>query len=422
MLAKFKSGLNTDYSILRNRDFVYTSITRSLIQFAKMVRATAMGWFVYQATNDPLCLAWLALCEAIPAIITIIFSGYIADKYGRIKPTVIFCALEIVLTLWLCYLVAQPFTMGILIWIYACSFAFGSVRGFLNTGVLNSLISLVVKREDTQKATAWDGIFIQASFILGPITAGILYDVKDVVWANAIVVPIMVACLFLILRVRDVIIPSVAKTPQTQWQNMTAGFRFIFSNPTLKATVLLDFFAVIFSGVTGLLPVFAKDILHVGPEGLGVLRASISVGSICAGIFLAHYQLRHYVGRKFLYAIMTFCFSLLMFAYSESFYLSAAMLFLSGACDWYGTLIRSTIARLLTPDHLQGRMAAARTFFATSANELSSFESGLAAGLLGTIPSVVFGGVVTLAILAVTSWKSKSLRYLTMEDLLRPKD
>lgn len=417
MLSSLKHKITETYDILGHRTFLFASLTIAFYIMSKVLRVTVMGWYIYKMTGNPVHLGFIGLAEALPYIITNPIGGYLADRYGRKRQSTILTLLTIALTAHLCWLVSRDFSASSLIQIYIDFCLFGAVRGTFGSGAMSSLIALSVPRKQFQKANAWNGTFTQTGMVLGPVMGGLIYNFYGVVWANAVVLLFMLVILVFLYFIVDT--PVIRSDVQmSEWQNLTVGFRFIFTNPPLRATVVLDFIAVIFSGVTGLLPVFAHDILHLGPDGLGYLRAAIQLGSVCAGLVLAHYPMRNYVGRQYVMAVIIFCFCLLVFAYSTSFYLSFAMLFLSGFSDWYGSVIRGTISRLLTPEALQGRVTSARLMFATSGNEISTFESGLVAGLIGPVPSVVFGVAATLLATVVIWHRTPSVKALHMSKLL----
>jgi MFS family permease len=384
---------------------------------SKALRITAMGWYIYDVTNDPIYLGYLALSESLAYIITNPIGGYLADRFGAKRQTYYIVILTFILTVCLCVLLAQPASGFNLLLIFVVSIFFGLVRGLFGSGALPTLIALAVPREKFQKATALNGSLNQAGQLLGPIIGGILYALYGPVVANGTVLVFMLFCLICVFNIEDIRTEGQTKG-QNFWQDLTLGFRYIFSHDIFRTTVLLDFVAVVFSGVTGLLPVFAKDILHLGPDGLGFLRSSIQVGSIIAGLYLAHYPIRGFVGRQYVRAVLLFCLMLLLFAFSTSYYLSMFLLFLSGFFDWYGSVIRQTISRLLSPEELLGRITSARVMFVVSSNEVSTFESGLVAGLIGAIPSVVFGVAVTVAFTGLMWFKTPKLKYINMDDLV----
>lgn len=417
-MSVWKEKLLANYAVFKHRTFLGATLTVGIYALARSLRITVMGWYLYDVTGNPVHLGFLALCEGIPYICSNPFGAYLSDRMSRRLQTLILIGITFILTLWLSYLVHVQVTKAVLLQIYATFMLFGLSRGLFASGALQTLIALTVPKEQYQTASAWYGTLTQAGMILGPITAGLLYAVHGPVVANIVVVPMMVITFFCMMLVTD-----VASTDKPQelsfWQDLTQGFRYIFSHQALKATVLLDFIAVVFGGVTGLLPVFAKDVLHLGPDGLGYLRASIQAGSICAGLYLAHYPMKNYVGRQYLYAVMLFGLCLLGFAFSTLFWLSMALLFLSGFFDWYGAVIRQTITRLLTPEQVIGRVTGARVMFAITGNELSTFESAVLAGWIGAVPSVVVGVVITWAAAGLVRWKAPVIKDITMSDLLK---
>jgi len=199
--------------------------------------------------------------------------------------------------------------------------------------------------------------------------------------------------------------------------SLTAGLRFVFSNQVMLGALSLDMFAVLFGGAIAMLPVFAGDILKVGPEGLGIMRAAPFAGSILMGVFIAHRPPMNRAGKNLLYALVGFGISTILFAVSKNFYLSIFLLFLTGVFDNVSVIIRGTILQLLTPDHMRGRVSAINSIFIGSSNEIGAFESGTAAKLMGLVPSVIFGGVMTLAIVGITAWRAPTLRKLSLRKM-----
>lgn len=418
MLKIIKHKFDETIEIFSHKTFTFISLLMAVYSLSKALRITVMGWYIYDVTRDPVHLGFIALAEALPYILTNPFGGYLADRYGRVRQSYILIVLSFFLTALLTYVVYLPYQQNTLLWIYILFVLFGFFRGLFASGALPTLLALSISREKYQKVTAWNGSIIQMGIVLGPVIGGIFYLHQGVVVANAIVLLFMVICFVFLFQIKDKPVEK-SENMQSEWHKLTLGFRYIFNHATLRSTVMLDFTAVVFTGVTGLLPVFARDILHLGPDGLGYLRAAIQLGSIAAGLFLANRHLKNYIGKQYMIAVFLFCMSLLAFSFSTSFYLSLLLLFASGFFDWYGAVIRQTIMRLLTPENILGRVTSARTLFAVSGNEVSTFESGLVAGAIGTIPSVVFGAIVTLLATAYVWRKVPSVKDINMEGLLQ---
>lgn len=379
-----------------------------------------MGWYVYQITNDPVHLGFTALAEAVPYMICNPLSGYLADRIGRRKPVLCLVVCIFILTFHLAYIISDHFQGNRLFQIYLNFCMFGLVRGLFGSGTLSSIIALVVPREHYQRASSWNGIFVKSSLIIGPVLGGILYAAYGPVWANLFVPGIMVIIFLLMLSVEDKPVARLEED-KTGWQKLTYGFKFVLSHKVMRTVLILDFIAAVFSGVTGLLPVFAKDILHLGPEGLGYLRSSLQGGAVIAGIILGHYQIKNFAGRKFILAEIICSLFLLAFAFSTYAWLSVFFLFMAGFFDYWSTIIRQTIMRLLTPEHLLGRVTSVRALFTVTANEMSTFESGLVASAIGAVPSIIFGVTITIGAAAWTWFKEPSIRKIHMGRLLKQK-
>ena len=288
----------------------------------------------------------------------------------------------------------------------------GIIRGFMGPAY-QSIFPQLIPRELYSNAATWGSNTWQTAAVVGPALGGIIYGFTNVEFSFSFAVALMVVSFFIFLRVPVKETPPKEKT-ETLYQSLTAGLRFVFRKQEMLSAISLDLFAVLFGGAVALLPVFASDILHVGPEGLGILRASPFLGSVVMGFYLAYNPPIHHAGRNLLVAVTGFGVATIGFALSESFALSFFMLFLTGAFDNVSVVIRQTILQIMTPDHMRGRVSAVNQIFISSSNEIGAFESGLAAKLMGTIPSVIFGGCMTLVVVATTFVFAPKMRKLKM--------
>ena len=403
------------YAALKILAFRNFQLSRFMLTFAIQMAETIIGWKIYELTHDKLALGLLGLSEALPFIITSFYGGHAADTFNRYKIarrtilgiTICFAAIGIILsgnaTLFHQY-GALP--------IYIIIGISGIIRGFMAPSY-QSIFPQLIPRELYPNAATWGSNAWQTAAVLGPALGGIIYGFTNVEFSFALAVVFMVISFFVFLRVPIKETPPKEKT-ETLYQSLTAGLRFVFAKQEMLSAISLDLFAVLFGGAVALLPVFAHDILKTGPEGLGILRASPFLGSVTMGFFLAYYPPTINAGRNLLVAVTGFGLATIGFAYSESFVLSFAMLFLTGAFDNVSVVIRQTIVQTMTPDNMRGRVSAVNQIFISSSNEIGAFESGLAAKLMGTVPSVIFGGCMTLVVVAGTFLFAPKMRKLKM--------
>lgn len=392
---------------------------RFFVAMAWHMQGLIVGWYVYSLTHDPLSLALVGLAEAIPAIGMALPMGYVVDRWDKRK------AMQVALMLIVGSAVGTSyFTHD------ATLAAWGQdtvIAGLLTMIVMNgaarsvygpamfSSIGRIVPRENIARATALSSTMWQSAMVMGPLLGGIIYGLYDVEVAT------YCAILFMLLGSLGIgwITPkppveSVRK--DSMLNDVTLGIRFIVSRPVILGALLLDLLAVLFGGVVALLPVFARDILFTDEKGLGLLRASMSIGSILMMGLLSAKPLGKNAGRQLLWSVAGFGICILAFASSTVFSVSFSLLLLAGAFDAVSVVVRHTILQLETPEEMKGRVAAANTMFISSSNELGAVESGVAARLIGTVPSVYFGGVVTLLVVAVVAIRNPALRRMSLGD------
>jgi len=403
------------YAALRISAFRNFQLSRFMLTFAVQMAETIIAWKIYEITHDKLALGLLGLSEALPFILTSLYSGHAADIYNRYK-----IARATIVGVTLCFAGVGLMmsgdaellqTYGALP-IYLVIGISGIARGFM-APAYQSIFPQLIPRELYANAATWGSNTWQTAAVLGPALGGLLYGFTNVEISFSISVLLMVISFFVFLRIPVKETPPKEKT-ETLYESLTAGLRFVFKKQEMLSAISLDLFAVLFGGAVALLPVFASDILHVGPQGLGILRASPFLGSVVMGLYLAYNPPTHNAGRNLLVAVTGFGLATIAFAFSESFIFSFAMLFLTGAFDNISVVIRQTILQTMTPDNMRGRVSAVNQIFISSSNEIGAFESGLAAKLLGTVPSVIFGGCMTLVVVAATYVFAPKMRNLKM--------
>ncbi|MEO6759109.1 MAG: MFS transporter [Saprospiraceae bacterium] len=405
------------------RRFLSMRLTMTL---AIQIMSVSVSYFVYEITGDPLMLGFIGLAEALPAIGISLYAGHLADKKNRRNILVACIAL-----LSLCALALLLIALGrhslpkftLLAGIYTVMFANGIARGFFSPTNFAFLPQLVPK-EVLPNAIAWNSGTWEAASVTGLGIGGLLYGFAGVSTTFGVMLGLCLVALMIVLTIAPRPIPP-ANFSEKALVRIKEGLRFVGSNQLIISAIALDLFAVLFGGAVALLPVFAKDILHVGPEGLGILRAAMSIGAITTAFFLAHYPLRKGAGKIMLGCVFGFGVCIIGFGLSKLFWLSFIFLLAAGVFDEVSVFLRSSLVQFQTPDHMKGRVSSVNTIFITSSNEIGAFESGLAASLLGTVPSVVFGGVMTLVVVGVTWWKAPKLRNLNfnehgMEDIAPP--
>ena len=389
---------------------------RLTMTLAIQIMSVSVGYFVYELTGDPLMLGFIGLAEAVPAIGIALYAGHLADKLNRRNILVACVATLLLCAVALLVISLYQYNMprnNLLDGIYLVMFCTGIARGFFSPTNFAFLPQLVPK-ELLPNAITWNSSTWTAASITGLGIAGLLYGFAGVTAAFGVMVGLCVVALGIVLSIAPRPIPP-ADFSETAIVRIREGLRFVANNQLIKSAIAMDLFAVLFGGAVALLPVFAKDILHVGPQGLGVLRAAMSVGAISTAFFLAHRPLHKGAGKIMLFCVLGFGLCMIGFGLSRMFWLSFFFLFLAGVFDEVSVFIRSSLVQFQTPDHMKGRVSSVNTIFITSSNEIGAFESGLAARLLGTVPSVVFGGIMTLLVVGITWWRAPKLRNLNFD-------
>ena len=406
------------FAALRVREFSYFLLFRFFVTIATLMQSVIVGWQMYELTHKPLDLGLIGLAEAIPAICIALFAGHIADKYDR--KTIILISLLTFLVGVILLLACSVESLGIIkrfgiLPIFLIVGLSGFARGFIYPSAMG-LMAQIVPRAMYANSATWNSVLWHIGAVLGPAIGGLIYGFKGVEMAYFGVLFFTLVALVMMIPIKKKMI-IVSEKVETLKERLLTGLRFVFSNQVMLGAMSLDMFAVLFGGAVAMLPVFANDILHVGPEGLGVLRASPAVGSICMSLFLAHYPPLKNAGKALLVGVTGFGVCMVLFAISKNFYFSLILLMFSGAFDNISVVIRQTIMQLMTPDEVRGRVAAVNSIFIGSSNEIGSFESGLAASLIGLVPSVLFGGGMTLLVVSVTAIIAPVLRKLNLSNL-----
>lgn len=405
-------------TLLRSHEFRSFLQLRLFVAMGWHMQALVVGWFVYALTNDPVYLAFVGLAEAIPAIGLALPSGYWVDRID--KRTGIRIALSMIVgSAIISAILVQDETAYLLssnqlVWgLLAMVMINGAARAIYGPSMFSTL-GHIVAREDVTRASALSSSVWQGAMIAGPLLGGIIYGAYGADAAGYSYVALMIVGALGALGLAPKP-PVVHHARASMREDLTLGLRFILQRPVILGALSLDLFAVLFGGVVALLPVFAKDVLHVGESGLGMLRSAMSVGSVTAMAVFSIRPIQRNAGRLLLWSVAGFGVCILAFASSTVFWVSVAVLVLAGAFDAVSVVIRHTILQLETPEEMKGRVAAANTMFISSSNELGAVESGIAAKFFGTVPSVYLGGIATLIVVAVVAWRNAPLRQMHID-------
>jgi len=410
---------NEAFAVMHHRDFRFFLAYRFFMTSATLMQSVVVGWQLYNITKDVLSLGMIGLTEVIPQVSIALIAGHYVDIWDRKK--IIFNTTFLLLfgsSLLVIYSVPSSNLQHLLgiVPIFFTIFLTGLVRGILMPANV-ALLGQLVPRELLAGAATWSSTTWEIAAVSGPAIGGLVYGFFGVVPAYSLIFLFyFISIVFLFFIKSPVKIISVYGPQEAIFARIKEGIHYVFRSQILLSAFALDMFAVLFGGAVAMLPVFASDILKVGPEGLGILRASPAVGAILMSVILAFHPPVKRSGPILLYSVFGFGICMIVFALSRNFILSALCLFLSGSFDNVSVVIRATILQLYTSNEMKGRVAAVNSIFVGSSNELGAFESGVAARVMGLIPSVVFGGVMTLVVVVVAAWKSPSLRKLSLRD------
>ncbi|WP_102960616.1 MFS transporter [Mangrovicella endophytica] len=392
------------FAAFRNPRFLRYWISRLLATFAIQIVVVSVGWQVYDLTRDPLDLGLIGLCQFLPSLLLVLVTGAVADRYSRrrIMGAAIFVealgALALLLFTWHGLISPLP--------VFAVLVAFGIARAFFGPASQSLVVNLVTKTE-LANAIAWNSSSWQVAAIVGPVTGGLLYGLSPLVAYGTSIVFFLVAAL-LILSV-EAPVQERSREPASL-ATVVAGFRYIWSEKVVLGAISLDLFAVLLGGAVALMPVYARDILHVGPWGLGMLRAGPGIGAIATALWLAAHPVRDHAGALMFAFVALFGAFTVVFGLSQWPWLSVIALILMGASDMISVYIRETLMQLWTPDEVRGRVNAVNMVFVGASNELGEFRAGTMARLIGAVPAVVIGGVATIMVSAAWSRMFPDLR------------
>lgn len=375
--------------------------------------STVIGWWIYLLTNDPFAIGLVGLSEVIPALSLALYAGHVIDQSEKrkllLKGIILYFFATIILVFISGNYTSQHLSNHwIAVCIYSVIFCTGIFRAFTGP-VYSAMIAYIVPRHDLQNATTWSqGTYLSAS-VTGHAVGGFLIAIVGITGTLMTISGLMLMALFFLFKLKPKP-ASIVKGAVRTWESVKEGLRFVYKTKELLGALSLDLFAVLFGGAVALIPIYARDILKVGSEGFGILNGASDFGSIFIVIILTLFPPKKNQGKILLFAVAGFGTCIIIFGISKLFILSFIALMISGMLDGVSVVIRGTITQLKTPDHMRGRVMSVNSMFINSSNELGQFESGIAAKLMGTIPSVIFGGSMTLLVVILTWFKAPTLR------------
>ncbi|MFM1821408.1 MAG: hypothetical protein RLZZ402_1767 [Bacteroidota bacterium] len=399
------------YKALQFPEFRAYVTGNTLFTIALLIQEVVLAYEIYKITHNPLALGLIGLAEAVPFISLVLFGGHFADNRDKKKIMQVTLSLIIASSIFLLYSSTQLQSADQVFHIYsiyAVIFIIGLSKGFFSPAA-SSLNPFLVPKEVFANAATWNSSFWQLGSILGPGVAGFLYAYAGLSGSLLTVILLLLGVMVCIFQIDSRPVPEKTVHHESIWHSLREGIAYVFKTKIILYSISLDLFSVLFGGVIAILPIFAEDILKVGAEGLGILRASPSVGAVVTMVTLVYFPPLKHAWRNLILAIAGFGLATLVFGVSTNFWLSVTALFFTGAFDSISVVIRQTVLRFYTPDEMRGRVSSVNGVFVSTSNELGAFESGVAAKLFGTVPSVLIGAGVTLVLVSLVALTSKEL-------------
>ncbi len=403
------------YASLKIKDYRRFITARFLQTLSVQMQSVIVGWQVYDISHDALSLGMIGLSEAVPFLLIALFAGHVADTVNRKKIILISSTVYMLcaVMLFIVSISILPLITKLGVYpIYAVIFITGVARGFLFPAT-SALAAQIVPRELYGNAVTWNSIVWHIAAVTGPAIGGLLCGFYGIAPAYGLVAILSVFCIFYYLFVTSKPLQKKIKD-ETIWESLTSGLKFVFSNQIILSAISLDMFAVFFGGAVSILPIFADQILHTGAKGLGFLRAAPAVGAIIMSIVQTQKPLFKRAGKYLLFCVAGFGVTIILFALARNIYVALILLVLNGMFDNVSVIMRGTIMQIYTPDEMRGRVASVNSIFIGSSNELGSFESGVAAKFMGLIPSIIFGGTMTLAVVGAVRRLAPKLKKLEL--------
>jgi MFS family permease len=405
------------FAVIRVKNFRFYLSYRIFMTMASLMQSVIVGWQIYAISHNVLWLGFIGLAEVIPQVGISLFAGHYIDLWNRRKivnyTTLLLIFGAVILLIYSADATYFSERFGIMP-IFVTIFLTGLARGILGPAQV-ALLGQLVPRNYYANAATWNSAMWQVAAVMGPAVGGLIYGFWGIIPAYSLVLIFYILSFFMIMLIKTGR-HEVIETAEGVFTRIRTGISFVFKTPELLGAFTLDMFAVLFGGAVAMLPVFASDILHIGPQGLGLLRACPAIGATLMAFLLMFRPPVRETGKILFICVLGFGLCMIGFGLSKSFLLSGLLLILSGAFDNVSVVIRGTILQLFTPDEMRGRVASVNSIFIGSSNELGAFESGVAARLMGLVPSVVFGGIMTLAVVFTTIRVNKPLRKLSLKN------
>ncbi len=406
-------ALNSTASPITIKNFRLFLVARfSFIMALQMVNF-AIALYIYELTGSKLSLGLLGLSEVIPAISFALYAGHVIDRSDKRTLLLRNMLLYFTAVIGLGFIASgyarqNLHTTTLEYGVYALIFLTGIFRAFTGP-TMGSIVAQLVSKEQLAKAISWSSASWQTASVVGPIVAGILIDTVGTFTTFSIAVILLITAITVIFVMPKLPIVHTNQQQKT-WESVKEGLRYVWQTKTLLSALSLDMFAVFFGGATALLPVFGKDILHLDATGISILKSAQGVGAILVLFWLTRRPLKNAQGKTLLFCVAAFGVMMIVFAISKNFWLSLGALFFAGAFDGISMLVRGTVLQMFVPDEMRGRVSSVSSMFINSSNELGAFESGIAAQAIGTVPSVIFGGCMTIIVVLATWYKAPSLK------------
>jgi MFS family permease len=403
-----QAGNHDPYAALRFPEYRWYLLGSFALTVGTLIQSVVMGWQVWSITHSPLSLGLVGLSEALPCLGFTLLGGYVADRMDRRLLALMATGVLLLGALLLLALnLGDPPSSA---WPFYLIQALAGLGRAFSRPASHALRTELLPREALANAATWNSSTFHAAMVLGPALGGLLFGFAGPRLAYGCEIALLLVALGSLATLSPRPRPEIAS--KGLFRALKEGVAFVTGKQVLLGAMSLDLFAVLFGGAPALLPMFASEILHVGPMGLGILAAAPAAGSILMGLSLAHLPPLKRAGRTLLLSVGSFGLCWILFALSRNLWLSLFLLALSGALDNISVVVRQTLLQLRTPPELMGRVSAVSAFFITSSNEIGAFESGLAAQALGLVPSVMFGGVMTLVVVSLVAWRAPELRRL----------
>lgn len=405
------------FQALRFPEFRAYVTGNTFFTIALLMQEVILAYEIYKLTHNPLALGLIGLAEAVPYISLVLFGGHLADNRDKKK---IMQNSLLVIILGSCLLLYSALQLDSkdadfhIYAIYFVIFLIGLSKGFF-TPAASSLNPFLVPRDVFANAATWNSSFWQLGSILGPGVAGFLYAYAGLAGSLVTVIGLLLVVMVCLFFIDSRPIPPKNTQHDSIWLSLREGITYVFKTKIILYAISLDLFSVLFGGVIAILPVYAEDILRVGAEGLGVLRAAPSVGAVLTMLLMLYFPPLKNAWRNLLLAIAGFGIATFVFGFSTNFWISVVALFFTGAFDSISVVIRQTVLRVFTPDEMRGRVSSVNGVFVSTSNEMGAFESGVAAKFFGTVPSVILGACATMVLVSIVAYKSKDLLDLDVQ-------